>query len=616
MPLNYIYVDSERKLDDAQQDLLTKTFLGLDSETSNTFDPRTGHLRLIQIGDNDKQYIIDFYHLNKNLIAEKLKPILENPQIKKILHNVKFDYKWFLHHLNIRIFPFFDTQIAHVLLEFTDSHKLKDTVKKYLNVSIDKVEQNSDWTQKELSKNQLEYAATDVLHMVQLREILVNKLAETGQLGAMQLELDVIPAFASIELSGIPINEEKLINLIEKNEFERDKAAKPLKEFLESFDNSKNPLKAHSFDIFGNELFLETTDSVNISSNAQVVKRLNEIGIPAISSDAKIIKPMLKAYPQLQLLLDYRKYEKLCTTYGKDLLARLVNGRLYGSFNSVGTITLRASASNPNQQNFPRTKEFRECFAPKPGRKFLQCDFSQIELRILAEFSGDVVMADVYNKDLDIHTMTTSKVFGISYDEIGKIIIDGDKKYKQYDDERTSSKVTNFSVVYGIGAPALSSRLTGLGLSVDEEQAQKLIDGFLTTYKDAAKWLKRQEYSIKKCHTLTGVAGHKMKLNFDPNDRQAYGKAKRDAKNYPIQNASACITKVAMKTVHDVLVRNYPTASIVNCVHDELICESDEGDAQAIKELLETEMVKAGQLYLKKIKTVADAKIVDSWGEK
>lgn len=607
MPI--IYIKNSSELDKYLSNIYENKFLGLDTETTS-LNPKDGNLRLIQFkGCQDGNiYVIDAYKIPTQYLAEKLGPLLSGKDNKLIAHNFKFEYMWLFSKLGVRTKYTFDTYIASLMIDFYAKHSLAELVKRYNGVELDKSEQVGNWDVNELSNEQITYAALDTEYLETLREKQLDRLAKTNQIGAYTLEIDALPAIAEMQLNGIPIDVDKYKKLITNITNERNGRADRLTEFLETRGGTiERPVKYKQASLFGSEERV-VSDEININSWQQVLPIFNSIGIPIDSTDANVLEPLLTEYPQIQLLLDYREYEKLSTTYGQTLLDKVDNGRLYSDFNQLGTITGRLSSRNPNLQNIPATKMFRECFSTEPiGKKLVIADYSQFELRILAACSNDSAMINAYTNNIDLHTLTTHNVFNVPIEDVAS-------NYKHL---RQAAKITNFSTVYGISPPALARRLKAQGVAdATEELAEKLINGFLSGYPGAAKWLKNQEMSIYKTPYITTVAGHRIPLKFDRNDKSSVRSAQRNARNYPIQAGNACAIKLALIRLTDDLNNLYKDAKVVVSVHDELLVECSANDAEDVKMLVEKHMLESANHYFKNVPIEADAKICTNWGEK
>lgn len=409
-----------KNLNELHQILSNTKLLAVDLETTS-LSPLNGTIRLIQIADDkDRIYITDCFNFNLKDISTTLKPYLENKQLKLVIQNSVFERKWFKHVLDIELGTVFDTMFASKLLGFEDKAGLGFILKNYLNVDIDKTEQKSDWGGT-LSQSQLEYAALDVKYLLRLREVMYAKLKDLNMLEAAKNEFETVPAVASMELAGFPINVNKMYDFINITEKERDVAYKDLNHFLLSAGGKKSYERTYSFDLFGGEVETKNESTVNIRSTKQLIESFKEAGIDISTTDKKIIAIEAQKKPELKLLLKFREKEKLCSTYGRDFLRKYVqpDGRVYGSFIQMGAITSRFAARNPNTMNYPRSKAFRGLFEAPQGRKFVQC------------LAGDTLISTsnglIRIKDLDCAQDKVLQEDG-SYENVARVINNGSRQ--------------------------------------------------------------------------------------------------------------------------------------------------------------------------------------------
>lgn len=715
--------------------------IGLDTETT-ALRPKDGNLRLMQLRVADKTFVIDVYCFNLEYIREVFKPIFENPKNRFVIQNSKFEIAWLGAKLGITPRAIFDTYLAAKLIDFDAKGSLAAIAKRYLDVDLDKTEQASNWAG-ELTPSQLEYASLDVLHLESLRSKLLKDIITTGQLEALKFETGVVPAITSMELAGMPLDYKKLEALVQSNTKIKDQKAADLLNFLRTRGGKREVPKSYLQDSLFEEdtVTLEDENAINIDSWQQVLPLYQAIGIPLTTTDQKYIAPLLSEYPEIKYLIEYRKYAKLASTYGTDLLSKIVNNRIFSDYQQIGTVTHRMASRNINLQNIPSTSDYRACFSPQEGRKLIvclpgyvlvdtkrgkvkmedlvagdmalqpdgsyskitrqwsngfrevfklvtdqgevdatfnhkfmysdgyttewrkvsqlnhgdhivmpigsksrvlariidkfsvgkhevfditvpetsqfiangflthNCDYAGFELRVLAAFSKDKTMLEAFREGLDLHSLTCAKLFGISYEEV-----EAGKKDK-YKKARTSSKITNFSVAYGISPNALSDRILSYGVDTNPEEAQGFIDGWYKGYPDAARWLFWREKEILKNPEMRSPLGHRMLFKFDPKDGKQVGMAKRASRNFLIQNLNACATKEAMTNLYSKL-QNYRDATMVNAVHDEIVVECNEEDSNEVSHLVESCMLDAAYKFLTGVKIQADAGICDSWAEK
>lgn len=599
--------------------LANTSIIGLDIETGGLI-AKESKLRLIQIADEHGGiYILDCFNFNLQDISNTLKPHLENKNLKIVIHNAKFEYSWINYHLGIELNSFFDTYLASLLLDFEAEAKLGPVLEAQLGIAIDKTEQKSDWLGV-LSNSQLQYAANDVKYLIELRKVMLTKLTELDMLKATKLEFDIVPVVSSMELAGFPVNRQRFEEFIAKTEIERDEGKAKLSHFLMSEGGKKDYYRTYTIDLFGNEVETDNESSINIRSSKQLLEKFEAAGINIDSTNKKFVSVYAKQYPDLALLINFRDKEKLCSTYGREFVSKYVktDDRVYPSYFQLGTVTSRFSASSPNSTNQPHSTEFRRLFAPKAGRKFCISDYAQYEMRVLANYALDSIMINAFEAGQDLHSVTTANLFNIPYEEC---------TLPKNKEKRNTAKQINFALAYGIGPQGLALRLQGNGIDVNEDECKVLIDKWYEAYPDAGKWLKKQRYLVnnlikkskagqKVCIDLRTLDNRILKVPFIVGDFSSEAGAKRNCMNWCIQNANALSTKRAMINIHKELKDKNLDAAIVNAIHDELICESSEKDAQETAEIVERCMVEAGNFYLPHVKVEAECKVVDDWSQK
>lgn len=316
------------------------------------------------------------------------------------------------------------------------------------------------------------------------------------------------------------------------------------------------------------------------------------------STAADVLEKLAADVPVVQKILDYRQLTKLNSTYAEGLSVFIGNDeRIHGKFNQTITATGRISSTEPNLQNIPVRmelgREIRKVFVPEDGYVFIDADYSQIELRILASLSEDERLIDAYGSAQDIHAITASQVFHVALDEVTSL-------------QRRNAKAVNFGIVYGISAFGL-----GEGLSISKTEAQEYIDKYFETYPGVKEYLERLVKEGKELGYVTTLYGRRRpvpELKSDNFKQRSFGE--RVAMNSPIQGTAADIMKIAMIGVDQELRRRKLKSRIVLQVHDELLIEAWKEEAEVVKEILEDKMKHASQL---KVALEVDAKEGDSW---
>ncbi|MEN3329518.1 MAG: polymerase [Acidobacteriota bacterium] len=587
--MNYELIKTSDELRKAIEILETQPVVGLDTETTD-LDPYTSRLRLIQLATTDRVYIVDFDHFSNGNANEALAPLrrlLEAPRPIKIAHNAKFDAKFIKHNLGVDLGGLFDTLLASQLVgagDIEERHGLETVASRYLNEAVDKSERLSNWNF-ELTEAQLEYAARDAAVLLPLREKLIDRLKSESLVKVAQLEFECVMPVVDIELAGFYMQKDRWREQLSIVEKRRAELAEQLQQVLAE-ESSQGSL-------FGGP----QREDINLDSQQQLTKALTRLGIPVPASTRNwVLQPLAVEYPIIGTLLEYRTVQKALTSYGENMIEMVnpVTGRLHADFRQIGAPTGRFACTNPNIQQVPHSVEYRRCFSGYPdGRKLIIADYSQIELRILAEFSGDRGFIEAFNSGADLHRVTAAQVFNASLDQVTK-------------EQRDFAKRLNFGVVYGIGAQRFALMT---GLSVPD--AENVLRRYFTTYRQLDTYLRDAANRAVSERQARTASGRLVRFRYDENDRQQISMTQRNGKNTPIQGTSADILKRALKLLRDELRET--NAKVVNIIHDEIVVESDAREAQDIAEKVERVMRVAGEEYLKTVPVKVETEIADEW---
>lgn len=340
------------------------------------------------------------------------------------------------------------------------------------------------------------------------------------------------------------------------------------------------------------EIYREAGEEFNINSPKQLgVILFEKLQMPygkktktGYSTAAEVLEKLAPEYPLVDKILEYRQLTKLKSTYadglGKDIDA---DGRIRSTFNQTITATGRISSTEPNLQNIPIRMELgrliRKVFLPKEGYVFLDSDYSQIELRVLAHMSGDERLIDAYNQAQDIHAITASQVFHVPFDEVTPLL-------------RRNAKAVNFGIVYGISSFGLSQ-----DLSITRQEAAEYIKQYFLTYPGIKEFLDGLVESAKKDGYVATLYGRRRpvpELSSSNFMQRSFGE--RVAMNSPIQGTAADIIKIAMIRVHDKLQELGLASRLILQVHDELLIETKKEELDQVKQILEEEMHHAADL--------------------
>ncbi|HWP42999.1 MAG TPA: DNA polymerase, partial [Blastocatellia bacterium] len=381
--------------------------IGVDTETTG-LDPYRSRVRLLQIAVPDQGFVIDLFKVAA-LDHHPLRQLFTSEHPVKALHNAKFDLKMLLHHFQLEVRGIFDSLLASQLIGAGRSeggHGLAVVTERYLDRTIDKSMQVSDWSGP-LTEAQYEYAAKDAELMLPLHERLAEKIAELGLERAARLEFDCVLPLAAMELAGMAIDADCWRKLVADVERAHEVLSAELKRELAS--------GVQQLTLFGEP-------NINLDSPAQVAEALNRMGIKVEGTRSWQLQPLAKDHPAIAKLLEYRTVQKALTSYGLSLLDHIhpVTGRIHSDFRQIGATGGRMSCSDPNLQQVPNTPEYRVCFRAPQGRKLAIADYSQIELRILADWSQDTALVKALLSGEDLHRVTASQMFSIPLDQVSK----------------------------------------------------------------------------------------------------------------------------------------------------------------------------------------------------
>lgn len=565
--------------------------LGFDTETTE-LDPFEGSIRLVQFSAGDQTVVIDlkpFEEIGSLREIPELQPLRDLIAARKpvkIAHNAKFDAKWVAHHLDVEMGGTFDTFLASQIIaagERERRHNLADVSNFFLGIEVDKSEQVSDWSAEELTQSQIAYAAKDAALMIPLREKLVERLQNDDLMRVAKLEFDCVVPIAIMELNGFYLDQEKWREQLEVVTKEQKEAAAELQGMLAAGVSQAS--------LFG-------APEINLDSRNQVTDALINLGVPVPETTRGWeLEPLSDKYPVVRKLLAYRSAAKAASSFGENILEFLnpVTGRLHPDFRQIGAPSGRFSCSKPNVQQIPHQEVYRRCFSAPEGMKLIVADYSQIELRILGEYSGDQNFLKAFNGGADFHAAAAAQVFNIEPSAVTP-------------EQRSFAKRLNFGVVYGIGAQRFA-RLSG----VSTGQAENMLRRYFSTHRELDSWLREAgDKAIGEGMARTG-SGRLAKFRFDQDDRVQIASTKRYGRNLPIQGTSADILKRAIRLLHDVI--SGTGAMLVNIVHDEVIVECPAEIADETAKKVEAAMINAAKEYLKVVPVTVDVSVGDAWSK-
>jgi DNA polymerase-1 len=507
-------------------------------------------------------------------IVEEFRGILENPAITKIAQNFKYDalvFKWYGVEIQGAVF---DTMIAHYLLEPELRHGmdyLAETYLKYQPISITSLigKGKNQLSMREVPLDKVtEYAAEDADITLQLKNFLEPAL-EKEKLTELyrQMEEPMIHALVELEYNGIRVDTDFLNDYSQKLEKEIAELEQEIHQVAEVRFNIASPKQV------GEVLFEKMKIPYRWKKTKSGQYSTNEEKLTELASDHPIVSKILR----------HRGLTKLKSTY-VDALPRMVNpktGRIHSSFNQALAATGRLSSNNPNLQNIPiRTPEgakVREAFIPRDeDHVLLAADYSQIELRIIAEISGDEAMLEAFQEGKDIHAATAARVFGVPFEDVTR-------------EQRYRAKTVNFSIIYGAGSTNLSQQL-----DIPRSEAKELIDNYFKQYAGLKNYMEKTVQDARESGYVYTLMGRRRLLR-DINSKNGMmrSQAERLAINTPIQGTAADMIKMAMISIHQKLqAGNYQSKMILQ-VHDELVFDAHRSELDRLKTMIGDEMKNA-----------------------
>ena len=502
-----------------------------------------------------------------SLVIERLKPVLEDPEIGKIGQNIKYDWTVLQRH-GIRLNGIvFDTMVASYLLNPSKrAHNLDQIAMDYLNHKtttykevVGKDKAHAGFRGIDLGRA-TPYACEDADITLMAQQVLKPKLDKLGLMPLFKtVEMPLIDVLRQMEMQGICVDRRQLLTLSDL--FQRE---------LQSLEI---------------QIYREAGESFNIKSSQQLGRILfDRLQLPVqkktrkrtgYSTDVEVLTILAEQHPVPALVLRYRTLAKLKSTY-TDALIDLIHpdtGRIHTSFNQTVAATGRLSSSDPNLQNIPiRTEEgrkIRSAFVPRDGWVLLSADYSQIELRLLAHCSGDEILISSFLNDEDIHRRTASEVFHVPPEAVP-------------DDLRSQAKVINFGIIYGMGAFSLAKEL-----KISNKMAATYIDNYFSRYRGVKQFIEDTIAAVRSTHQTQTLLGRiRLLPEIDSRNHNIRSFAERTAVNTPIQGSAADLIKLAMIQTDTELKRRRMKGAMLLSVHDEIVFEVPPDELDATKAMV------------------------------
>jgi DNA polymerase-1 len=572
----YQFVDNPRAQKMLVNNLLKQKAVCFDTETTSLNELEA---ELVGMSFSYKKGLAYYIPLSEDKgevlqTLEIFRPFFEKEDLLKIAHNLKFDYK-ILKQYDITVKgAMFDTMIAHYLLNPDGRHGMDYLSEVYLNykpVSIEtiigKKGKNQGTFRDADLRTQTDYAAEDADITFQLYELFAPQLKiENLEDLFFNIEMPLMEVLAKMELEGISLDEKWLAQ--------------------ESIDleNDLRQLESKIFEISGEEFNMNSPKQLGeiLFEKMQLDPKAKKTKTGQYATSEDVLQKLSSKHEIIKHILEYRTYQKLKSTYVDALPSQIEksDSRVHTNFSQTTAATGRLASVNPNLQNIPirtlRGQQIRGAFVSGEGKKIISADYSQIELRLIAEISGEENMIKAFQDGEDIHASTAAKLFKIPLEEVSKT-------------QRGQAKTVNFGIIYGQGAFALAEQ-TGMSRT----EAKQMIEAYFETYPKLKEYMAAQVSKAREQGYVETILGRKRHLkDINSNNFVVRGHAERNAVNAPVQGSAADVVKLAMIKIDKELdAQNLKTKMLLQ-VHDELIFEAPADEVEAASKLIKTEMERA-----------------------
>ena len=588
---DYQLIDTEEKIEQLLQNILTQKILSLDTETTGT-DPIRAELvgMSFSYAENQAFYVpVPADRTEAQRIVDKFKPVFENKETLKVGQNIKYDML-VLANYGVEIQgEMFDTMIAHYVLQPELHHGMDYLAEIYLHYETIKIEEligpkgKNQKNMRDLDPaNIYRYACEDADVTLKLKNVLEKELKQNDAESLFRdIEMPLVPVLAYMERNGVRIDTEAL------------------KETSRHFTARMQQIEKEVHRLAGVEFNIASPKQVGevLFDRLKIVDKPKKTKTGQYVTSEEVLESLKGKHEIVGKILEHRGLKKLLGTY-IDALPQLINpqtGHIHTSFNQTVTATGRLSSSNPNLQNIPIRnedgKEIRKAFIPDEGCEFFSADYSQIELRIMAHLSQDPHMIEAFRENQDIHAATAAKIYKEKLEDVTR-------------EQRSKAKTANFGIIYGISVFGLAERL-----NIDRKEAKELIDGYFENYPHVKEYMDKSIQSAREKGYIETIFRRRRYLP-DINSRNAVvrGYAERNAINAPIQGSAADIIKVAMARIYRRFREEGIRSKMILQVHDELNFSVLPEEKEKVQQIVIAEMESA---YKMKVPLQADC----GWGQ-
>lgn len=533
-----------------------KKIVAIDIETTAT-KPQNGKIVLLAVCDESGSKVVKD--------VEEIKELLVAKDVLKVFHNASFDVVW-LNHFGYEVFGYTDTMIMSQVINnrIRQENSLSDVAHKYLNIVMNKQLQDiSNWNGS-ITKEHEEYCKRDAEITYKLYFELMRIIENLELYPVLDREIRALPAVIELRSNGIKFEFDKWYKEIEVYEKEKENLEIDIQNILNKKD-------------------------LNLNSPKQVMETLNEYGIEVESTSDEALAKFSDEHEVIKLLRKYKKLKKKITSFGEKLKEKIDDdGCIRGKWNLIGADTYRMTCTSPNLQGMPRVS--KQYFIPRNAEsKFIIADYSQIELRVLAEISGDPLLIDAFKNNEDLHKKTASMILDKPVNEIT-------------DSERSIAKAANFGLIYGMTSYGLQKKIKAdYGLELTLSDAENFRSGYFNSYKEVLNY---QDKMLKADYieTLGGRYWSKQTSELDLGSIKRY--------NYPIQGTSAEGLKEALYLL---MQRKEKKWLLVAVVHDEIVLEVPKEDEERAQKILKECMVEGMSKLVKKVPIEVDITASYTW---
>ena len=551
-------LENEEETNDVYRRFATSTTFAFDVKSSSSTGIDAQMLG-ISLADNDSEaYFIKISPSEEKSspLLLNIKKVLENAQATMIVQNAKLALEVLSKYDIVPKGKLWDTMIAHYLINPDLHHNKEYMSEEFTPDRVAKV-----FGQKASLEKQLQDANMESLFK--------------------EVEMPLVPVLAEMEMTGVRLDTKELARV------------------QQEMNERANQIEREIYELAGESFNIASPKQVGdiLFGKLQIMEKPKKTKTGQFVTSEEVLQQLRPKNPIVGKILDHRALKKLLGTY-VEALPKLINpktGHVHTSFNQCVTATGRLSSSDPNLQNIPVRsedgKEIRRCFIPEPGEEFFSCDYSQVELRIMASLSGDKHMIEAFLEGHDIHAATSAKIFHKSIDEVTK-------------DERRKAKSANFGIIYGISAFGLAQ-----GLDIDRREAKELIDGYFESFPEVEQFIERCKNEARQkgyAETIMGRRRYLPDINSKNGTVRAF--AERNAVNAPIQGTAADIMKVAMIRVWQRLKAEGLKTKLILQVHDELNFSVPQNEREQVERIVKEEMQNACHLA---VPLIADG----GWGK-